>query len=55
MAPTPGTTPDLDVFHHHWQDEADAAFLYRLLSAAEPDAKNSDLYRRLAEGRRVVG
>jgi VIT1/CCC1 family predicted Fe2+/Mn2+ transporter len=42
-------TPDLDVFHHHWQDEADAAYLYRLLSAAEPDSKKSDLYRRLAE------
>jgi VIT1/CCC1 family predicted Fe2+/Mn2+ transporter/rubrerythrin len=41
--------PDLDAFHHHWQDEADAAFLYRLLSAAEPDSKKSDLYRRLAE------
>ncbi|HEV8496500.1 MAG TPA: VIT1/CCC1 transporter family protein [Gemmatimonadaceae bacterium] len=49
MAPTPATSPDLDVFHHHWQDEADAAFLYRLLSAAEPDSKKSDLYRRLAE------
>src|SRR4051812_2336045 len=41
--------PDLDVFEHHWQDEADAAYLYRLLSAAEPDAKKKDLYRRLAE------
>jgi len=49
MPPTPAVTPDLDVFKHHWQDEADAAFLYRLLSAAEPDAKKSDLYRRLAE------
>ncbi len=49
MAPTPIATPDLDVFHHHWQDEADAAYLYRLLSAAETDAKKSDLYRRLAE------
>lgn len=49
MAPTPVATPDLDVFHHHWQDEADAAYLYRLLSAAETDAKKSDLYRRLAE------
>ncbi|MGE5733062.1 MAG: VIT1/CCC1 transporter family protein [Gemmatimonas sp.] len=49
MAPTPAATPDLDVFHHHWQDEADAAYLYRLLSAAETDAKKSDLYRRLAE------
>ena len=41
--------PDLDVFHHHWQDEADAAYLYRLLARAEHDAKKSDLYRRLAE------
>ena len=41
--------PDLDTFHHHWQDEADAAYLYRLLAAAEPDTKKSDLYRRLAE------
>jgi VIT1/CCC1 family predicted Fe2+/Mn2+ transporter len=49
MPPTPVATPDLDVFHHHWQDEADAAFLYRLLSASETDSKKSDLYRRLAE------
>jgi VIT1/CCC1 family predicted Fe2+/Mn2+ transporter len=45
----PRTTPDLHAFQHHWQDEADAAYLYRLLSAAEPDAKKKDLYRRLAE------
>jgi vacuolar iron transporter family protein len=54
LAPTTRTggianQPDLDAFHHHWQDEADAAFLYRLLSAAEPDAKKKDLYGRLAE------
>jgi VIT1/CCC1 family predicted Fe2+/Mn2+ transporter len=49
MTSTAAGTPDLDVFHHHWQDEADAAYLYRLLSAAEPDSKKSDLYRRLAE------
>jgi VIT1/CCC1 family predicted Fe2+/Mn2+ transporter len=42
-------TPDLHAFEHHWQDEADAAYLYRLLSAAEPDVKKKDLYRRLAE------
>ena len=42
-------TPDLHVFEHHWQDEADAAFLYRLLSEAEPDEKKSDLYRRLSD------
>src|SRR5436190_16679697 len=45
----PATTPDLRAFEHHWQDEADAAYLYRLLSEAEPDAKKKDLYRRLAE------
>jgi vacuolar iron transporter family protein len=52
QAPVPAvdhSAPDLHVFEHHWQDEADAAYLYRLLSAAEPDAKKSDLYRRLAE------
>src|SRR4051812_21092580 len=41
--------PDLHTFEHHWQDEADAAYLYRLLSESEPDKKKSDLYRRLAE------
>jgi VIT1/CCC1 family predicted Fe2+/Mn2+ transporter len=41
--------PDLHAFEHHWQDEADAAYLYRLLSEAEADPKKKDLYRRLAE------
>jgi VIT1/CCC1 family predicted Fe2+/Mn2+ transporter len=41
--------PDLDAFEHHWQDEADAAYLYRLLSEAEPDQSKKDLYRRLSE------
>jgi VIT1/CCC1 family predicted Fe2+/Mn2+ transporter len=40
--------PDLDAFAHHWQDEAEAAFLYRLLATAEPDAHKRDLYTRLA-------
>ena len=47
--PAPPRTPDLHSFEHHWQDEADAAYLYRLLSAAEPDPKKKDIYRRLAE------
>src|SRR4030081_3912000 len=47
--PTPPPPPDLDSFHHHWQDEADAAYLYRVLADAEPDAKKKDIYRRLAE------
>ncbi len=40
--------PDLDTFEHHWQDEADAAFLYRILAKAEPDSAKSDIYLRLA-------
>ena len=46
---SPGALPDLETFEHHWQDEADAAYLYRLLSDSEPDPKKKDLYRRLAE------
>ena len=41
--------PDLHAFEHHWQDEADAAYLYRLLADAEPDPKKQDIYRRLAD------
>src|SRR5690349_242953 len=47
-APPTRHTPDLHAFEHHWQDEADAAYLYRLLANAEPDLRKSDLYRRLA-------
>src|SRR6476646_10543165 len=42
------SAPDLDTFEHHWQDEADAAFLYRILAKAEADAAKSDIYHRLA-------
>lgn len=45
----PRGAPDLDSFHHHWQDEADAAYLYRVLSDSETDAQKKDIYRRLAE------
>ncbi|HEY2825893.1 MAG TPA: VIT1/CCC1 transporter family protein [Gemmatimonadales bacterium] len=34
---------------HHLQDEADAAFLYRILAEAEPNPPRSDIFRRLAE------
>jgi VIT1/CCC1 family predicted Fe2+/Mn2+ transporter len=47
--PAPHGKPDLDAFEHHWQDEADAAFLYRLLADAEPDSHKQDIYRRLAD------
>jgi len=46
---SPAPTPDLDAFEHHWQDEADAAFLYRVLAGAEPDEKKKSLYLRLAD------
>ena len=32
----------------HWQDEGDAAFLYRVLAKVEPDPKKSDIFARLA-------
>ena len=55
-APSRREEIDVHAFEHHWQDEADAAYLYRLLAAAEPDPKKSDVYSRLAdvEDRHVV-
>jgi VIT1/CCC1 family predicted Fe2+/Mn2+ transporter len=41
--------PDLHTFEHHWQDEADAAYLYRVLASVEPDAARRDVFQRLAE------
>ena len=56
--PAPPKSADIDVhsFEHHWQDEADAAYLYRILAAAESDSKKRDIYSRLAdvEDRHVV-
>jgi VIT1/CCC1 family predicted Fe2+/Mn2+ transporter len=43
------TTARLDTFRHHWQDEADAAYLYRILASLEPDAQRRSVYERLAE------
>jgi VIT1/CCC1 family predicted Fe2+/Mn2+ transporter len=42
-------SPDVHTFQHHWQDEADAAFLYRILADAESDPHKKDIYSRLAE------
>jgi vacuolar iron transporter family protein len=39
---------DIHTFEHHWQDEADAAYLYRLLASVEKDAAKQDVYTRLA-------
>jgi VIT1/CCC1 family predicted Fe2+/Mn2+ transporter len=44
----PDAPPDLDEFAHHWQDEAEAAYLYRALAEAERDPRKRDLYSRLA-------
>ena len=48
--------PTTDDLRHHWQDEADAAFLYRILAAVEPDPRRRDVFERLAtvEDRHVV-
>ena len=43
IAPPPAT------WLHHLGDEADAAFLYRELAGAEPDATRAGIYRHLAE------
>ena len=41
--------PDRATWLEHWQDEADAAFLYRVLAEAEPAPEKKDIYSRLAE------
>jgi len=43
------TAPDLAALLHHFEDETDAAFLYRELAQAEPDARRKELYGRLAD------
>ncbi len=39
----------LERWQHHLQDEADAAYLYRVLAKAEPNDKRSGVFNRLAE------
>ncbi len=39
----------VEIFAHHWQDEAEAAYLYGVLAAAESDPRKRDLYDRLAK------
>jgi len=41
--------PSLETFRHHWQDEADAAHLYRILATLEPEPARRSVYERLAE------
>ena len=44
----PGSS-DLARFREHWQDEGDAAFLYRVLAGVERAAERRDIYGRLAD------
>ena len=44
----PNVAPDIHTFEHHWQDEADAAYLYDILARLEKDPQKSDVYRRLS-------
>lgn len=46
---SPRAVPDVHTFEHHWQDEADAAYLYGLLASIEHDKRKRDIYQRLAE------
>ncbi len=45
----PPSAESLRNFREHWQDEGDAAFLYALLSAGEPDAERREVFGRLAD------
>ncbi|HET6681049.1 MAG TPA: VIT1/CCC1 transporter family protein [Gemmatimonadaceae bacterium] len=47
-SPTRSPTPDFATIEEHWRDEADAAFLYRVLAGIEPDAGRRDVFTRLA-------
>jgi predicted membrane protein (TIGR00267 family) len=40
---------EIHTWIHHYQDEADAAFLYGVLAASEPDRKKRATYERLAD------
>src|SRR5437667_4520180 len=39
---------DVKEWLHHWQDEADAAYLYLALAGQESDAHRKDVYIKLA-------
>src|SRR5512145_1767197 len=43
------TTPDIKTWLHHYQDEADAAFLYGVLAAAESDGGRREIFLQLAD------
>jgi predicted membrane protein (TIGR00267 family) len=47
--PDPPEPPAPEILRHHWQDEADAAYLYRVLASVETDAARRDVFSRLAD------
>jgi predicted membrane protein (TIGR00267 family) len=49
MAPPIHPAPDVHTFEHHWQDEADASYLYSVLASLEPDPHKKDVFSRLAD------
>lgn len=49
MTSAPPVGPDLDAFREHWQDEGDAAYLYRALADVETDIRRRDVFRKLAD------
>ncbi len=42
-------SPRRELWLDHWQDEGDAAFLYRRLAAAETDPDRAKIFADLAE------
>src|SRR5580704_7672228 len=48
MVPLTHHAPDVHTFEHHWQDEADASYLYSVLASLEPDPHKQDVFSRLA-------
>jgi vacuolar iron transporter family protein len=47
-SPAPPDRAALAEFAEHWQDEGDAAFLYRALATVEPDPSRREVFARLA-------
>ena len=43
------TADEIALWCHHLKDEADAAYLYRVLAEVESDPERGEIYRRLAE------
>ncbi len=48
IPPMPPDAKMLERWRHHWQDESDAAYLYGVLAAREPDPQRRELYQGLA-------